>query len=145
MRPELFNIVFMEKYELKEDVRVFCVKAKSFPDGVVEAFQTIEKIDPAMKARTFYGISNPDQTGKIIYKAAVVEAYEGEGAKYGYETFIIKKGEYMTETIHDFMKNIPEIGLTFQRLLTTPRLDLNSSCVEWYKSSSEVMCMVKLI
>jgi len=144
MRAELFNKVFMEKYELKEDVKVFYVQAKSFPEGVVEAFQTIENIDPSMKQRIFYGISNPDQTGTIIYKAAVEEAYEGEGAKYGHKSFVIKKGQYMTETIYDFMTKIPEIGLSFQRLLTTPQLDMNSSCIEWYKSSKEVMCMVRL-
>lgn len=144
MRPELFNKVFMEKYILDEDVKVLCVKARSFPEGVLEAFQTIENLHPSMKTRTFYGISNPDETGKIIYKAAVVEAYEGEGAQLGLENFVVEKGEYMTETIMDFTTKIPEIGLSFQRLLTTPGLDLHSSCIEWYKSSNEVMCMVKL-
>ena len=135
----------MEKYELKNDVKVFCATAKSFPEGVAGAFQTLENIDPSIRKRPFYGISCPDKSGKIIYKAAVTEAFDGEGKQYGMETFTITKGVYMTETVFDFIKD-PEtiIGNTFQKLLKTPNLDRQSSCIEWYKSNTELMCMVRL-
>ena len=71
--------------------------------------------------------------------------YEGEGEKYGCETFTIPKGEYLTETIVDFMDNIEVIPNSFKKLLSHPRLDKKFPCLEWYKSSKKVMCMVRLL
>lgn len=133
----------METYNLPEDVKVFCTTAKSFPDGVQEAFITLEKL-LSKEGRTFYGISYGSKDGGIIYKAAVSESFEGEAEKYGFENFIIKKGEYETERIFDWRKKMESIGPTFQKLLSNPRLDKTSCCVEWYKSEKELMCMVKL-
>ena len=133
----------MEKYTLKEDVKVYCTAAKSFPDGIQEAFITLEKL-LSKEGRTFYGVSYKSTDGLLIYKAAVSETFDGEAGKYGFESFTISKGEYLTETIIDWRKKIENIGLTFQTLLADPRVDRTSPCVEWYKSDKEVMCMVKL-
>jgi predicted transcriptional regulator YdeE len=132
----------MEIYNLKEDVKVFCTTAKSFPDGVQEAFITLEKM-LSKEGRTFYGISHGSKDGGIIYKAAVSESFEGEAEKYGFETIIIKKGEYITETITDWRKKMQAFGPTFKRLLSHPLFDKISPCIEWYKSDKEVVCMVK--
>jgi hypothetical protein len=134
----------IENFVLNSDVKVLCVTAKSFPNGIVEAFQTLENLDPSICERPFYGISFQNREGKIIYKAAVAEEFEGEGSRYGCETFVIGRGEYQTITIYDFMENIDVIPKAFQKLLEDPRLDLNFPCVEWYKSSKEVMCMVRI-
>lgn len=32
----------METYFLKEDIKVFCITAKSFPEGIMEAFARLE-------------------------------------------------------------------------------------------------------
>jgi hypothetical protein len=132
----------MENYSLKDDLKVFCVAAKSFPDGVQQAFLTLEKMLPSIADRSFLGISSM-KGGVIVYKAAVLESYEGEGEKNGCETFIIKKGEYLTETIVDWRKQEARIGLVFQALLADPRLDTSFPCVEWYKGD-DVMCMIRL-
>ena|SRR5215210_4175028 len=134
----------MEKYNLPNDFKVFCVTAKSFPDGIKEAWEKLHKMLPTTEGRTFYGISYGDGKGGIIYQAAVTESFEGEAEKYGCESFTIKKGEYLTEPITDYMKNIETIGTTFQRLLADPRLDSNSYCLEWYKNDREMFCMVKI-
>jgi len=133
----------MEKLTLENDIRVLCVTARSFPEGIMEAFQTLERTDPSIPGRTFYGISRM-QNGKIIYKAAAAEQYEGEAKKLGLEAFVIKKGEYLGETLHDFMKDTSVIGTTFQKLLAVPELDQTGACVEWYKSDRDVLCMVRL-
>jgi predicted transcriptional regulator YdeE len=133
----------MESYYLPEDVKVYCTTAKTFPDGIQEAFITLEKM-LSKEGRTFYGISHGSKDGSIIYKAAVSESFEGEAEKYGFEKYIIKKGEYSTETIFDWRNKMESIGPTFQKLLANPRLDKTSSCVEWYKSDKELMCMVRL-
>src|SRR5687768_7007146 len=124
----------MDEFLLKEDVKLFCVTAKSFPNGIVEAFQTLENIRPEICERPFYGISYQNTKGNTIYKAAVAEAFEGEGKKYGLETFIITKGEYLTETLFDFMQHIDIIPNTFKKLLADYKLDNSFPCIEWYKS-----------
>jgi predicted transcriptional regulator YdeE len=133
----------MENYSLQQDVKVYCTTAKSFPDGIQEAFITLEKM-LSKEGRTFYGISHGSKDGTIIYKAAVSESFEGEAEKYGFEQYIIKKGEYATETIFDWRNKLASIGPVFQKLLANPHLDKTSACVEWYKSDMEMMCMVKL-
>ncbi len=134
----------MKNYFLNDDIKIFCVTAKSFPEGIMEAFTTLEKMLPTINGRIFYGISYKNKDGSIGYKAAVAESFEGEGEKYNCETFIITRGEYLTETIMNWRNNIPAIGSAFQMLLSDPRLDNSFPCVEWYKSDVEVMCMVRI-
>jgi hypothetical protein len=134
----------MENFVLNSDVKVFCATAKTFPHGIVEAFKTLESMDPSICERPFYGISFQANGGKIVYKAAVAEEFEGEGNRYGCETFVIRKGKYLAITLFDFMENIDVIPKAFLKLLADPRLDIDFPCVEWYKSSREVMCMVRI-
>ena len=133
----------MENYTLKQDVPVFCITAKSFPNGITEAFDTLSKLIPDMQGRTLYGISSP-VNGVIVYKAAVTELKPGEGEQLGCEPFVIKRGEYLTETLHNVTSDSGIFRKTFEQLLATPLLDKNFPCVEWYKSMKEVMCMVRL-
>jgi len=133
----------MKEYFLEHDVKVFCVTAKSFPEGVQQAFITLEKM-LSKEGRTFYGISHGTASGEIIYKAAVTEKYEGEGNEYDFENYTIPKGKYVTETINDYMNNMPRFGEVFREMLAHPQLDTNGACIEWYKSDKEVMCMVKI-
>lgn len=135
----------MEKYELEKDISVFCVKAKVFPEGIIEAFNKLERLHPSICERPFYGISYKEEDGKIVYKAAVAEAYEGEGKDYGCEIFVITKGIYLAETIINFMKDIEVIPAAFDKLLADPDLDLSFPCIEWYRSDKEVICMVRTI
>lgn len=134
----------MEKIRLDKDVNLFCVKAGSFPEGIMEAFQVLETLAPEICKRPFYGISYPCEDGKIIYKAAVLELRDGEGTSYGLETFTVPAGTYAAETVSGFRKDPSGlIGSAFQRLLTTPGLE-RFPCVEWYKGKDEVVCMVKV-
>jgi predicted transcriptional regulator YdeE len=133
----------MEKYILKNDVKVFCTTATSFPDGIKDAFMKIEKMLPKNK-RTFYGISYKNGAGAIVYRAAMSESYEGESIKYDFETFTIIKGEYLAETVN-WRKNPEVIGSTFQKMLADRRMDQNFPCIEKYINDEEVVCMVKII
>lgn len=132
----------MENYSLENDLKVFCVKARSFPDGIKQAFLTLEEMLPTTDGRIFFGLSYMED-GVIVYKAAVLEAYEGEGEENGCETFTIKKGEYLTETITDWRKKAERIGYAFETLLADPRLDTTFPCVEWYRDP-DVMCMIRI-
>jgi predicted transcriptional regulator YdeE len=134
----------MKTYHLDQNVNVLCVKAKSFPEGIKEAFDTLQKLLPDSEGRVFYGISHGAPNGGIVYKAAVKESFEGEAEKYGCEALVIPQGDYLVETIMDWHQHIPSIGQTFSRLLADPRMDQNFPCVEWYKSNQELLCMVKI-
>jgi hypothetical protein len=134
----------MDKFTLKEDIKVFCVTASSFPEGISAAHEKLHALLPSDAARRFYGISFPQSLGKIIYKAAVEQEYEGEAEKLGCEKFIIKKGEYISSIIKDYSNNIPSIGETFRRMLSDPRIDPEGCCVEVYLNDRDMQCMVRL-
>ena len=132
----------METFNLKDDMKIFCVKAKSFPNGIKQAFsELISKLSSA-EGRTLFGISYREESGNIIYKAAVLESFDGEGQKLGCETFTIPKGDYLTEKIQDWMKDESLIGIAFQKLTIT-KFDYTFPCVEWYQDD-DVLCMVRL-
>lgn len=135
----------METRQQKEDIKVVCHKAKSFPDGIEEAFRTLENTIPKSCDRPFYGLSKPEINGQIVYRAAVQEGSAEEAKQYGFESFTIPKGLYLTETVKDWMSKPHVIGDTFMQLLDDPRLDPASYCIEEYKKSGEVVCMVKLL
>jgi hypothetical protein len=133
----------MNTFSLQEDIHVFYVTAKSFPDGILDAFHAVEKLIPDTAGRARYGISSP-VNGVIIYKAAITELFPGEGKNYNCESFVITKGDYSIQTLHNPNNDSAIFRNTFQKLLSTPLLDKTFPCVEWYKSPTDVVCMVKL-
>ncbi|MFL5728562.1 MAG: hypothetical protein ACJ75J_03650 [Cytophagaceae bacterium] len=141
---KIYEEMKIERCSLKEDMYLFCVTAQSFPNGIIEAFQKLESLDPSICERPFYGISFQNNNGEIIYKAAVAEIFRGEGKKYGCETFVIAQGTYLTITLLDFMKNLEAIPNAFKALLDDPRVDTEFPWVEWYKSNTELLCMVRI-
>jgi len=133
----------MEVYQLEKDIKVFYVRAASFPEGVKEAWVKLHKLIGVTNDRDFYGISHGNHEGGITYSAAVKESFSNEGEHYGCEKFNIPRGEYLSITIHDYMNHLPLIGQAFRRLLSHPEFDGVTPCIEWYKSDKEVVCMVK--
>ena len=66
----------METYQLAHDISLCCVSAKSFPDGVMAAFQHIMQVFPDQQGeRRLFGVSWPDGKGSMVYKAAMEEKY----------------------------------------------------------------------
>ena len=68
----------METLILKEDLNIFYVPASSVPDGIQEAFDRLAKTLPTIEGRTFFGISNKNREGVIVYRAGVLASYESE-------------------------------------------------------------------
>jgi hypothetical protein len=134
----------METYILEKDIPIIYVTAKSFPEGVLEAHQKLHALIPFSVERNYFGISSPNEKGVIIYKAAA-ELKEGhEAEKLGCNTMILQKGNYISKTIHDYKKNVAEIGNVFSELIHTPGIDPKGACVEWYINDNDVKCMVRL-
>lgn len=134
----------MNNYTLDNDISLLYVTAGSFPAGIMTAHEQLHSKITFNNQRKYYGISFPDATGTIIYKAAAEEIYAGEAAEKGLETFILKKGTYACVTVSNYMGNTAAIGEAFQQLLKHPQLDPQGSCVEWYVSKQDVQCMVRL-
>lgn len=133
-----------EIYKLNKDIKLLCVTADSFPEGISGAFEKLHSILQGASGRNIFGISYPGKDGKIIYKAAVEEAYPGEAEKLGCEVFVLKKGNY-TST---YIKNSPDIArditTAFGELLANQDIDPNGCCVEMYSGNRDVRCMVRL-
>lgn len=135
----------MEKYYRDKDIKVICVKASSFPEGIMEAYQQLTSRLPAVEQRTLYGISFGGENGKIIYRAAANELHDNEAEELGLESFTIKKGEYISEVVKDWRKDETQIGKIFQTLLAQPDIDKQQGyCLEEYFNDKDVRCMVLL-
>jgi predicted transcriptional regulator YdeE len=135
----------METIKLDNNIKVFYVTAKSFPEGIADATQELHSLFPFSKERKIFGMSRPENDGKIVYRAAAEELKEGEAAKLNCNTLIIKKGNYICLTVNDFREDIRSIDKAFKQLLKEPDLDPEGYCVEWYDTEKEaVKCMIRL-
>jgi hypothetical protein len=135
----------MKPYFLNSDINVLCVTASSFPDGIMAAFNKLNSLVDTPGSRKVFGISYGDGNKNIIYKAALEENSADEATRLGCERFTIRKGEYVSEYIEDFMKNIPAMGQAFQEMCKDKRIDSNGYCIEMYlNNNKDVLCMVRL-
>lgn len=134
----------MANYVLEKDIHVFYVTASSFPNGVLAAHQQLHAYVDYDSNRKYFGISAPDKTGTIIYKAAAEELKKGELSKHQLQEFIIKKGNYIYIDIKDFMKDVFSIGKAFDELISNQAIDPKGCCIEWYLTQNDVRCMVRL-
>ena len=123
-------------------MKIFCVTAKSFPYDIKGAFGSLISKLPSIEDRTFFGVSYQTMSGEMIYKAAVLESFNGESEQYACESFTIQKGEYITETLKNWRQDEESIGTTFKKLADA-RPDTTFPCVEWYQGQ-DVMCMVRI-
>jgi hypothetical protein len=133
----------MEVYRVKKDMRIFCVKAESFPNDIKKAFAVLISLLPSTNGRTFFGVSYQSGSNEMIYHAGVLELFAGEGSLYGCTTLVIKEGEYLVESLKDWKKDESSIGQAFRKLADF-RNDTTFPCVEWY-NGDDVMCMVKIM
>jgi len=133
----------METITFDSDIKVFYVTAISFPDGIMEAHQKLHELIPASPDRIIFGISRPEN-GQIVYRAAAEEIFQGEAERLHCETLILKKGNYISLTIHNFINDIQRIGHSFTELLSNPDIDPEGYCVELYLNEKDVKCMIRL-
>jgi len=133
----------METIILDNDIKVFYVTAKSFPDGIMDAHEALHALVPISTNRKFFGISRPE-TDAIVYKAAAEEISPGEAKELNLDTVILKNGKYVSVTIKDYVKDIQSIDGAFKELLSSPGLDPQGYCVEWYFNDTDVKCMIRL-
>ena len=133
----------MELYKQTDDIPLIGIEVKTFPQGVKEAYDSL--IETLGAERSYYGLSWMDERNNVIYYAMAREGFPGEGKLHGYESFVIPKGDYKTEAIHDWLSKTDSIKSIFQNLMGNNNADRNHPCIEWYKSDNEMLCMVRAI
>lgn len=133
----------METITLEDNIQIMYIGASSFPDGVLAAHQQLHSLITFSTDRKYYGVSRPENK-VITYKAAAEEKQEHEAEELNLKTMVLEKGNYICLTVKDFMEDLQGIGKAFNQLLTTPNLDPNGYCVEWYLNDKDVMCMIRL-
>lgn len=132
----------MEKYTLKDDIKVFGICIKTFPLGIGDAFETLAKKISEGYDRSYYGITQMINE-EIIYIAAAEEKYEGEAEKNNCELYIIEKGDYLMTLIRDWRKKTDCIKDVFLEMIQEGGYDNAKPYIEWYKDDDEMLCMVK--
>lgn len=134
----------MEELTLEYDIKVLCVEAESFPDGIAGAHEKLRSLVPLTKERRYFGISRPNESYKIVYKAGAEQLEDNEAENLNCETFVIESGNYIAVEVKDYRNEIQIIGETFQNFLSHPEIDPKGCCVEWYLNEHDVRCMVRL-
>jgi predicted transcriptional regulator YdeE len=134
----------MEKMNFKNDIKVFGVEVKTFPNGVDDAFHQLIKTinDKNEQDRYYYGISE-FKNGKMFYYATAEEKQAGEAEKFNYETFIIESGNYIVEKLENWRTQTDCIKDIFQKIMNDGNADTTKPAVEWYKNDKEMLCMIK--
>ncbi|MFT3823369.1 MAG: hypothetical protein QM731_05590 [Chitinophagaceae bacterium] len=132
----------MTIYHLPADIRISCLEVPTFPDGIPETFDLLFARLPTIEGRACYGISYMENN-RIIYKAAATEMSAGESQQYGYESFIIPRGNYLTKTVNRWYENLPAVQATFELLVKEPLMDSSFPCVEMYPDNETMVCMVR--
>lgn len=128
---------------MESDLRLFGIHVDDFPQGIQATFKKLEDMLPTRKGRKFYGIYTNNVSSEK-YFAAVLEQYKNEGDKYNCSSIILPKGEYLALTIKNWSQKLDQIESIFDELFNDPRTDSNSESIEYYKSMTDLVCIVRL-
>jgi hypothetical protein len=133
----------MDKFNLKQEIRVFGFQVSNCPEGIGEAFNDlVDRVGGGFR-RQYYGISQM-KDGCCIYRAAAEATFEGEGRQFGLEEFEIEKGEYLAVIIRDWRKKTESIKDVYHEMVRDNRVDCTKPFIEWYKDDDEMICMAPL-
>lgn len=134
----------MDRITLKDNISIWGVQVKGFPDGIDEAFNSLMSMLPDGLDREYYGYSYMDGQ-KVIYFAMTVENIPGEAERYNATRQTIEKGDYVAVTVKDWKAKTHTIKDVFHEMMENSQADSNSPAIEWYKSDEEMVCMVKCL
>ncbi|MCU0431999.1 MAG: hypothetical protein MUC87_00940 [Bacteroidia bacterium] len=133
----------MQTIEINSPIQLRCVRAESFPNAVMPAFQRLHQVAPPRENRVYISVSWLGDNQQIEYLAGATELEEGEMNYPDFESFTVQEGTYIYMDIPDFMKDIPAIGQAFSTLLALPETATDTVCIEWYMSDTVCRCMVR--
>jgi len=120
------------------------VQALSFPDGIQDAWDKLERPLLTLNRRKFYGISRIID-GTIEYRTYVIPLDDFEPLRLGFNTFTIPSGWYATKKLIDWPKYKHTIKIIFEELSCKYSLDNTRPHIEFYRSQKEVVLMIPII
>lgn len=132
-----------EKYIIKEDLKLIGIEVKTFPEGIGEMFNNLFKMLPDATTRSYYGVSEMDNDGKVVYFAAAEEKNDGEAEKYNCQGLVVKQGDYLAVHVKNWRDNTDCIKDVFHEMMQDSRVDNSTPCVEWYKDDKEMLCLIR--
>ena len=137
----------MEQYQITEDIDIVFLTAPIFPKDVPATFEKLNTLISDYPNRRYFGISHPDQTGLIQYKACAELLPSDNISHTDLQKFTIIKGNFVAMYIVNHFQDSHCIGNAFQELLMHPHIDPNSYCLEVYKNYTDldVHCMVRIL
>ncbi len=132
----------IHEYKLERDLFLACEQANSFPEGIPQAMENLQKKIHNKDSIQLYGISRPeDKKGIIYYSCAAIESEE-EAKRYNLKSITMKAGVYYAIEVQNFHKNLSSIGKAFEKILSIEDIDPEGYCVEAYHGE-DVRCMVR--
>jgi predicted transcriptional regulator YdeE len=132
-------------YTIDADILVMTELAEDFGKGIGESFVRLaEKLHTPGEKRDCYGIVDMPSTG-MRYRAAFTELKSGEAIEKNLPQFVIPCGHYASITIENWNQKMMEIGPTFDQILKSGKADRSAPCIEFYKTETELICMVKSV
>lgn len=134
----------MNTFFIEQEMYAFGVRVNDFPEGIGKAFDQLSQKVAGGNQRSCFGLSRMDNDGSIIYYAALEERSPGEARLYGYERFVIPKGEYLSATLKNWRSHLPAIKSIFEDMMKDKRFDTSACCIEWYQSDTEMVCLLQL-
>jgi hypothetical protein len=137
----------MEQYHISDNIEVIFLTATKFPEDVPATYERLHALIPNNPLRRYFGISHPDVTGTIIYKAAAEILPSDHFTNAELQEFTIAKGDFAAQYIVNHFQDSNCIGNAFQELLKHPQLDPSGYCLEVYKDYTDidVHCMVRIL
>lgn len=135
----------MEPLVLEEDINVFGITVKSYPDGVLYAHQELHAIVPHSPDRSYFYISQSDGNGGLIYIVAAIELWEGELRNPDLQSFVIPKGKYLSVVLTDYHQNASKVKEALHDLAAYPGVDPDGIGLEWHLEANECKCLVKML
>ena len=136
----------MELITLKSDIQVMYITANKFPDDVPATYTQLEQIISNKTERRYFGYSQPNKGGVIVYNACAEILKANEPNECNLKTMTIKAGDYVSIYIKNHYEDGDNIPNAFEKLLKHPKLDPNGFCLEIYKSFTDpdVNCLVPI-
>lgn len=133
----------MKKISIDSDIKVYGFEVDDFPKGIEAAFHKLIATLPAGTGRPCFGLSKMKEDNSILYIAAIEQKEDNEAAKNNCTSYIISKGNYLSVEIQDWMPKVDSIKDVFAELMRHPEASHTAWCVEWYKSDTEMLCLLQ--
>lgn len=137
-------------FDLKEDVKLMCLKS---PNGSLTASETFTRMEnklPTLKGRKFYGLFREENGGETYLTCIGLE--EGDDPEeLEFFRFSVPSGKYDRERLDDWEKKwdgtsiegLPELFDILMRR-NKGNVDGEKFAVEYYRSQKELIAMLPL-